>query len=379
MHSQKIIGFSLFLVLLIGCSVEFNPDPGENMEQLVVEGMITDQNRVNKIKLSKSQSVGKPLVRKVVKGAVVSVTDEKGIITTLKEFPAGTYSTDSTTFRGRIGGIYSLKITIDNLNYETDFIEMKPVPPINSLYYEKVVITGSRDSSEMEEGCRIYVDSHDPSGKCLFFRWDYVETWEYRIPYNVVNKTCYVTKRSDEILIKNTSLYNQARVSKYPVLFISNISDRLKERYSIMVNQYSLNETEYNFWERVQNISQKIGNLYDITPMAIPSNIRCCDHPDVVVLGYFSVSAITQKRLFIKDRFLGLPNFVTYCATDTLTGNLPETGLNTKFWVIEDYSDEIPPFWIISTFRECADCTTRGSNIMPSFWLEKRNDSNEKN
>ena len=41
----------------------------------------------------------------------------------------------------------------------------------------------------MEEGCRIYVDSYDPSGECLFFRWDYTETWEYRIPYAVTNKS----------------------------------------------------------------------------------------------------------------------------------------------------------------------------------------------
>ena len=61
-----------------------------------------------------------------------------------------------------------------------------------------------------------------------------------RSHYAVKNKVCWVTERSDEILIKNTSLYSQARVSKFPVLFISNSGDRLKETYSILVNQYSL-------------------------------------------------------------------------------------------------------------------------------------------
>jgi hypothetical protein len=374
MSSQRIIGLALFLLLVIGCSVEFIPDSNENKEQLVVEGMITDQNRVNRIKLSRSLPVGKPLVRKAVKGAVITITDEKGIISTLTESPPGTYSTDSTIFRGRVGGLYALNIKIGNVNYATDFSEMKPVPPINSLYYEKVVIAASRDTNDIDEGCKVYVDSFDPSGKCLFFRWDYTETWEYRIPYIVANRICFITERSDEILIKNTSLYSQARVSKYPIVFISNKTDRLKEKYSILVNQYSLNESEYNFWEKVQNISHNVGNLYDVTPVAISGNIRCCNDPQETVLGYFSVSAVTQKRLFIQDKFLGLPNFVTYCATDTLTGKLPETGLNTEFWVIEDYSDELPPFWVITTFRECADCTTRGTSVMPSFWLEYRND-----
>jgi hypothetical protein len=370
MRSQRIIYLILFFALVARCTVEFFPDKDKNQVQLVVEGMITDQDRANRIKLSTSTPIGTPLVRKAVKGAILTITDENGIITTLTESPAGTYLTDSTEFRGRIGGRYSLNIKINNVNYETDFIEMKPVPAINSLYYEKEVITSSGDTSDIEEGCKIYVDSYDPSGKCLFFRWDYNETWEYRIPYAVTNKVCWVDQRSDEILIKNTSQYNQARVTKYPILFISNKTDRLKDTYSILVNQYSLNESEYNFWERVQSISQNVGSLYDITPMAIPSNIRCSTNPEEIVLGYFSVSAVAQKRLFIHDKFFGLPNFYVYCATDTLTGQLPETGLNTEFWVIEDYGDEPLPFWVITTFKECADCSTRGTKARPPFWID---------
>ena len=191
---------------------------------------------------------------------------------------------------------------------------------------------------------------------------------EYQIPYNVINKICYVSENSDGVLIKNTSLYSQAKVTKFPVLSISNETDRLKETYSILVNQYSLTEEEYDFWDRVQSISQNVGNLYDITPMAIAGNIRCITNPKETVLGYFSVSAVTQERLFIHDHFYGLPGFFIYCATDTARVTLPETGLNTDFWVIEDYSDEVPPFWVITDYKECADCTTRGTSTIPPYW-----------
>lgn len=370
MRSERSIKFIIFTVLAVGCTVQFFPDIDQNQEQLVVEGMISDQNRVNRIKLARSMPVGMPLVRKTVKGAVVTIKDEKGIVTTLTEFPTGTYSTDSTKFRGRVGGSYSLNIRINNADYETDFIEMKPVPPVNSLYYEKVVITASKDIKDVEEGCRIYADSYDPSGECLFFRWDYTETWEYRIPYPVTNRTCWITQRSHEILIKNTSLYNQARVSKYPILFITNKNDKLKVKYSILVNQYSLNEPEYDFWEKVRNISHNVGSLYDITPMAIQSNIRCITNPNESVIGYFSVSAVTQKRLFINEKFLGLPHFYSYCATDTIYGRLPEEGLNKTYWVIEDFANEVPSWWVITEYRECADCTTEGTKIKPPFWDE---------
>jgi hypothetical protein len=221
----------------------------------------------------------------------------------------------------------------------------------------------------MDEGAKIYIDSYDPTGSCQFFRWDYVETWEYRIPYAVTNRVCYVTEKSDEILIKNTSIYNKAKITRFPVLFIPNTTDRLKETYSILVKQYSLNEEEYDFWERIQNISGNVGNLYDVTPMAVYGNIECCDDPGEKVLGYFSVSAVTEKRMFIQDHFYGLPHFYTYCATDTLSGQLPETGLNSEFWVIEDFSDEIPPFWVITTYKECADCSIRGTPERPPYWV----------
>ena len=66
----------------------FFPETDENQDLLVVDGMITDQNRVNRIKLSRSMPVGNPLVSKPVKGATVTITDENGIVTSLAESPA---------------------------------------------------------------------------------------------------------------------------------------------------------------------------------------------------------------------------------------------------------------------------------------------------
>jgi len=370
---NNIIGFLFILLAGAGCTVEFSPETDDNKDYLVVDGMITDQNMANRIRISRSSRIGEPLTERPVPGAEVTITDEDGIVTLLTEGPPGIYKTDSLTFRGQPGSKYSLKIKLNNKIYETDPVEMLPVPPINSLYYEKVTITDSRDTTELEEGCKIYVDSYDPSGKCLYYRWVYTETWEYKIPYNVVNKVCYVTEHSDEVLIKSTSQYNQARVTKYPVLFVTNKTDRLKETYSILVSQYSLSKNEYDFWVRVRNVSENVGNLYDITPFAIKGNIRCVTDPGETVLGYFSVSAVARKRLFIHERFRGLPHFMTYCATDTLYGVLPETGLNSEYWVIEDFGDEQEPFWVVTTYKECADCTTRGTSIMPSFWYEYLN------
>jgi hypothetical protein len=358
----------LSLLIQIGCTVQFIPETDEDKDLLVVEGMITDQNRKYTIKLSKSLPLGKPMVAKPLKGAKVTVTDEKGAVFNFTESQPGKYVSDSTKFRGRVGGKYTLFIKTNYLTYTSQTMEMKPTPPMDSVYYEKVLIGESNYLGIKEEGCQIYVDTYDPSMKCLYYRWDFTETWEFRIPYSVPNRICWKTSTSDKILIKNTSVYNQARVSKYPLKYITNQSDRLKVKYSILVNQYSLNESEYDYWEKLQNVSGNVGGLYDITPMAISSNIICNEDRNDQVLGYFSVSAISQQRIFIEDKFEGIPSFYSYCPTDTVYGRGKIPDLNTAVWIIEDHSSDEDPYRVLTQFRECADCTVNGSNIKPLFW-----------
>ena len=128
-------------------------------------------------------------------------------------------------------------------------MEMKAVPPIDSLYFERTLIADKEPGIPAKEGCQIYLDTHDPSAKCKYYRWDYNETWEFRLPFSVpVNKTCWISNDAVVINIKNTNLMSEDIINRFPLHFISNETDRLKVKYSILVNQYSLNEDEFNYW-----------------------------------------------------------------------------------------------------------------------------------
>jgi hypothetical protein len=217
------------------------------------------------------------------------------------------------------------------------------------------------------EGCQIYLNSNDPNKKCKFYRWDFTETWEFQLPYPVINWRCWISSNSSSINVKTTSGLDEDRIVRHPLNFISNKTDRLKEKYSILVNQYSLNEDEYVYWEKLQKVTESIGTLYDIIPAAVPGNIYCIEKPNETVLGYFSVSAKTSKRSFIKDRFLGLVNLYSYdaCFGDTIWGDTYIPNLNTTVWALIDRS---PNYVVITRDRGCADCTERGTNIEPDFW-----------
>jgi hypothetical protein len=369
---QKIFIFSIIL-LLNGCIVQFVPETEEEKDLVVVEGLITDQPEINTIKLSRSQPLGVRYQAKPIKGCVVRIVDNLGNSTTLKESVAGTYVTDPVRFRGIIGRSYTLHINTNtaynNLTFKTMPIEMKAVPPIDSLFYEKVTLKEADGISQKLEGCQVYLNTRDPANNCKFYRWEYSETWEFRLPYSVPNRICWISGNSGIINVKNTSILQEDRINRYPINFISNQTDRLRVKYSMLVNQYSLNEDEYTYWDKLQNISENIGGLYDITPAAIPSNVWCESDPNEKVLGYFSVSARTSKRIFIQDYFYGVINLYTGCPTDTIVGNAPIPGLNTIVWVIEN-DGLIPPTKVLTDNKGCADCTVRGTTKEPAFWKD---------
>jgi hypothetical protein len=248
-------------------------------------------------------------------------------------------------------------------------MEMKFVPPIDSLYYERTIFNESEGISS-EEGCQVYLNTHDPANQNQFYRWKYNETWEFILPYTVQNKICWVTSNSDIINIKNTTVLEKATINRYPLIFISNKSDRLRVKYSILVKQYSLNENEFLYWEKLQKIIEQVGGLYDIIPSSVPSNVYCIDDPNINVLGYFSVSGCASKRLFIEEFFAGVYTLYTdrYCIEDTIFNDEPIPSLNSFVWVIIDHPVPPPSYKVITRIKGCYDCTVRGTTIKPDFW-----------
>ncbi len=81
----------------------------------------------------------------------------------------GIYQSDKTTFQGVVGRKYTLRINTLNATpahyfYESVPVEMKPVPPIDSLFYEKVLIKEATQFSGPQEGCQIYLNAYNPDG-----------------------------------------------------------------------------------------------------------------------------------------------------------------------------------------------------------------------
>jgi hypothetical protein len=377
MKGQTCLIVMLLCVLSTGCVTKFIPEVTEDKNLLVVEGLMTDQNETYTVKLSRSNPLGETKGLNPVPGAEVTIADDFDNIYSLSEISPGIYRSDSASFTGLHGRKYSLHVSIAKSSggrsyYESTPAELIPVPLIDSIFFEKVTIKDAPEFYNRIEDCQIYIDTHDATGKCQYFKWDFSETWEFHLHWDHPNKICWRTEKSNKINVKNTTGLVDTRVSKYPLNYIPNTSDKLEVKYSILTSQYSISPEEYAYCEKMKGFSEDVGGLYDQMPAYISGNITCINNPEEQVLGYFSVSGKTSKRIFIKSTFNGQVNLYKDCPTDIIYNPPPViAGLDSYIWILESHPFFTPPYIVLTDQKACVDCTTRGTNIKPSFWEDK--------
>ena len=373
---MKVLRLFIFLLLMFltgNCITPFFPETEEEMDMLVVSGMITDQYGINTVRLTRSVPLERQNIERPYRNCSLIIKDDLDNEFNLTENKPGLYETDPEQFKGEVGRKYKLIINNNrpgenNHIYESPFIELIQVPSIDSVYYAKV----DEDSHfGIVNACQIYLDTQDALNKCRNFRWDFTETWEFHLPYDSVkHRICWITQNSQYIRIKSTSLMSESRIIGFPLYYIPPYSDRFGVKYSILVNQYSISSQEYDYWQKVQNMAENVGNLYDVVPMSIAGNMYCTDDSTEMVLGYFSVSSVTSKRIFIKDNFEGLTDRYSDCPYKKVYRLEDVQGLGSIYWIIDHQWDGPSEYWLLTRFEDCADCRLRGTDVEPSFWHE---------
>jgi hypothetical protein len=400
-------GVVLITVFLIcTCIDPYAPKLKGNDSLLVVDGLIIDANTSYTVKLSRTfQDLSSS--REVVSGASVTIADDVGINHYLNETDYGVYKTDSLEFTGLVGRTYTLHITTrEGDQYISDTCAMLPVPEIDSVYFARDQEL-ENNNTEIEDGIRIYLDSK-PGDKNQYYRWSYEETWKFRvpdpkkydyitggtvIPVKTVKEFCWKSNKSYEILIHSVNSGEMDPIKKLPVFFIaSNKSDRLMIEYSILVKQYSISKNEYEFWDNLQQVNESGADIFASQPFPVGSNLHNINNPKEQVLGYFQVSAVKQKRLFIPFSVyakMHLPFFLyDQCVRIVKDPNDYPSGyggtpptlddlyalfcIRSNYYFIEPQYNSLTGTIedLVFTTPECADCELTGTFNKPDFWVD---------
>ncbi len=310
-----------------GCKKPFQPTiAGGPTNYLVVEGEINSGSDSTLIRLTRTVRLSAKAQTNVEQNAIVSIESAQHTLYPLTEIKPGTYAVAGLNLDETQQYRLDIK-TSDGKQYESDFVPVADSPPIDSVSFNA---DGGKVSGQ---GVNLYVSTHDPSKKVQYFRWDYVETWEFEsyaesfyksngdtvLPRDRVNDEIYRCWKNDTastILLGNTARLSKSVIVNQPISFVNYQSEKVSVEYSILVRQYALTADAYNFYSILKTNTEQIGSIFDVQPSELQGNIHCVSNPQEPVLGYICIGNVATKRLFIQKNQLPFWVAVTFYTQD---------------------------------------------------------------
>ncbi len=373
--SGKYCGAFLFLTFLGACVEPYLPALIEENPNYVVVNGILNVDGTAQIKLTTTTNINSVETAPAVSQAVVTIESSDNTSFQLHESLAGTY-----VITGLALGTdkkYRLRIKANGEEYLSEFVPIKNSPAIDSLTY-----------SSSAEGVDINVHTHDPLGESKFYKWNFIETWEYSAHYYSSHRLvdnelvfrpaedlryiCYDSEPGTTFALESTTRFSQDQVSNFKVHALLPRSVKMSRRYSILIKQQVLTEAGYQYWETLKKSTEQVGGLFDPLPATIQGNIHCISNPDRKAIGFFTASGVSEKRLFIgaNDISQFYPRFQTGtgCQRDTL---LFGEGVNygDLETVVAPIDDRSVPIGFTYSTPHCIDCTQQGGVVVkPEFW-----------
>ncbi len=385
---------ALIITASQGCKKPYLPGViAVSSNYLVVEGVINTGSDSISIRLSRTVSLRSTTQVKPEVGASVSILTNGGSSYPLSETGNGFYTAPG--INSNSSNTYSLKIVTSNGKvYQSDFVPAKISPPIDSVYYR---------IQSNSTGLNIFADTHDPSRNSTYYRWEYQETYIIHsafystlylqtVPFDTVLTrppddeiyTCWASDSSSNILLNSSAKLSKDVISGNQVTSIASTSEKIGDRYTILVKQYALTADAFNYYQQLKKNSEQLGSIFDAQPSEIPGNIHCVTTPSESVIGFITAGSPSQARIFIDNRDLpAWPPNQSDCgeAPELFKAQQGNEFVNNVAYYI--YSGQLVPISVISqpgsstilgywaSTAECVDCTLRGTNKQPSFWTER--------
>ncbi len=388
--SKYHIACYLLLFALLSCRKPYDPPAiTTNVNYLVVEGLINTGSDSTIIKLSRTVQIGAQTTANPELHASVTVLSSANTIYPLKETGNGYYRSPGLNLSS--ANTYALKIITSNgKTYQSDFLPVKNSPPIDSVYYTLA-----------DTAVSVWLSTHDPANKTIYYRWDFSETYiihpfvesvdelltnpiDTVVPRSAQDQvyTCWASDTSQNILLGSSAKLKQDIIAKMQLTAIGKSSEKIGDRYSILVKQYALTPDAYNYWQLLKTNTEQLGSIFDAQPSELPGNIHCVTTPSEPVIGYLSAGTASQLRIFIDNRNIPgtvtkIPVSVDGCEVDPYYFKDPGGFNDVPSWIYSGKQFVVgtiqlpggPILGYTGTDRFCADCTVRGTKTPPAFWV----------
>lgn len=372
----------MILILIIGilqsCRDPFEPDLSpQSVDFLVVEGYI-EVSGESQISLGRTSPINSNTAPILEEGARVFLSDNLNLWD-FEEKGNGQY-----TLNGNFDPTkeYTLSIWLKNgKQYTSD-----PMIPIISPEIEELAFVQDND------GVEIYISTKGEQEK-QYFMWSYEEHWIFNSgvrsfliyeegSIRIRNEDervdrCWKDNINPKILLQDAARFEDNRILQRELIRIPPRSEKLTNRYSVLVKQRAIDQDAFNFWEILRKNSDDIGGIFSPLPSLITGNIQNTEDSSEKVIGFISMGKSSNKRLYINaSEVFPWPVFIPeyeYCQIFQDTIPPTATAIRDAFnnGVVVPAIDIWDGIFLIgyrgADYR-CVDCTLRGTNVRPEFW-----------
>ncbi len=297
----------IVLLFAFSCITPYDPNIKSGEPRIVVEGLLSNLPGVQKVRITQSAAYanGSAGITPGIDNATVYVTDDLG--RRIDYFLSGRgYYFTSSDVQGEVGRSYQLHITLaDGTEYLSEPDLLKPVPPIDSLYWEY---------DPAKKLINVYVDITDPetTGDGYYWRWEHYGL----LQYCKLSETIVINGQSSEtpcltccdfcwqieqcytcVNVANDQYVNGKKVKKQ---FITAVPYDGTTPYYLLIEQRSLSSNAYQFWNSIKVQSSNTGGPFDAAPAPIIGNIKNSSDSREKVLGFFGASSVIMKPYWIE-------------------------------------------------------------------------------
>ncbi len=357
----------ILIILFTDACVDPLAVPGLNDKRLVVDGLITDQSGPYKVKVyytmtvNEKQSVAYP-------PAVVTVVDDLGSRYDFTAYDSGVHKSGSDLI-GEIGRSYTREVRLeDGTVYRSTPQRMYAPGTIRNVYAEfEPRSINMHDMFANHDSYAVYIDATG-DGHSLF-RWRTTGTYEVHtfpelhvsylpgdpptavedplpcsnvefdsnpddeFPFGTCSCcNCWITQYNEGVKISNSTYVSDNEFNRVFVARIPFDGVRFYNRYHILVEQLSLSDDVYEFWESVKS-QEGSNSIFQANVARAHGNIINAADDSDKVLGCFAASAISQHTL-----------------------------------VIDRYDAPVPPPFADTVIADCRKYYRNSTNHKPPFW-----------
>jgi Domain of unknown function (DUF4249) len=383
---MKKILFCLLITLLVACRQRYEaPVQLPVTGYLVVEGVVNSGLDTTILKLSRTTKLDNRTIQPET-GAQVKLQGEDNSSYPLIERFTGEYRIDHLNLSN--GQKYRLDIqTNDGKKYLSDYVPVITNPPIDSISWKRE-----------NGGLQLYINTHNPLGNTRYYQWESAETWEihsqyfsslkyhieqlsgeqiysveYRNPltkgYDSSIYYCWQFKSSANLQLGSSAKLSQDIIN-LPIAYIPPASRQLSVLYSIYVKQYAWSKAGYEYLSIMKKNTEATGSVFDAQPSQLNGNIHCVHDPAEPVIGYFNISTLQEKRVFIRNSDFPDWGYHTGCY-EIKVNNISDAIKRDALGLLPTYEGLSFGGVILNFFAAdpyCVDCTLSGTNVKPVYW-----------